>query len=213
MKKAILSSDPQAVEKIKSKIAELEKLQAVMRDVNSAMRAARKAGKEAQIKAMAEAFTRHGRTQEQAEKYASELLTPDFAGRVGFTQYELTNNNANIRRLYERLEQVGEAQATPATEEEGTKARLEDCPPDNRVRLFFPGKPDEATRSRLKAAAFRWTPSLGCWQAYRNYHSLRTARIEAGLPEQETVTAPEVKEAFTSELQHESGASAEEIAA
>jgi hypothetical protein len=46
--------------------------------------------------------------------------------------------------------------------------RVEDAPADNRIRLYFPDKPDEVTRSALKARGFRWTPSLGCWQAYRN---------------------------------------------
>jgi hypothetical protein len=32
----------------------------------------------------------------------------------------------------------------------------------------------------LKAAGFRWTPTLGCWQAYRNHNALTVAREIAG---------------------------------
>jgi hypothetical protein len=45
-------------------------------------------------------------------------------------------------------------------------------------RLLTYARTDE---KRLKAAGFRWAPSLGCWQAYRNHATLTTARREAGL--------------------------------
>ena len=115
------------------------------------------------------------------EARAALLLKPDDCGRIGFPDYALTNNNANIRRMKERLASVEKAHATPATEQQGTRARLEDCPAENRVRLFYPGKPDADIRATLKSSGFRWAPSLGCWQAYRNNRTLPMARHLAGL--------------------------------
>src|SRR6185295_14844493 len=86
---------------------------------------------------------------------------------------------ANIRRLKQRLASVSAAKVEEVTAEVGENARLEDCPADNRVRLFYPGKPDREVRTRLKGAGFRWAPSLGCWQAYRNHRTLETAKREA----------------------------------
>lgn len=34
----------------------------------------------------------------------------------------------------------------------------------DRIQLFFDGKPDYSTISALKHAAFKWSPSNGCWQ-------------------------------------------------
>lgn len=34
----------------------------------------------------------------------------------------------------------------------------------NRLQLFFDGKPASETITKLKKAAFKWTPSQGCWQ-------------------------------------------------
>ena len=34
----------------------------------------------------------------------------------------------------------------------------------DRIQLFFDGKPDYSTISNLKHAAFKWSPSNGCWQ-------------------------------------------------
>ena len=110
------------------------------------------------------------------EGRARDLLKPDFCGRIGFADYEIKNNNANIRRLKGRLAAISTAKATPETVTEGANGiRVEDCPADNRVRIYFPGKPDAATRGGLKAHGFRWTPSLECWQAYRNHSGLTHA--------------------------------------
>ena len=169
----IMSGDSDAVERLKAEIQEAETKQARMKETNAAIRKHRKAGPAAQVAALAAlGFT---------EALAAKLLEPDSCGRIGFADFELTNNNANIRRMKERLAIVEKAHATPATEQEGTKARLEDCPPENRVRLFYPGKPDADTRATLKSSGFRWTPSLGCWQAYRNNRTLPMARHLAGL--------------------------------
>jgi len=33
-----------------------------------------------------------------------------------------------------------------------------------------------AVRTKLKSCGFRWSPTLGCWQAYRNSGSLEVAK-------------------------------------
>ena len=35
---------------------------------------------------------------------------------------------------------------------------------DNRLQVFFDGKPDADTRAELKSNGFRWAPSVGAWQ-------------------------------------------------
>ena len=169
----IMSGDADAVERLKEEIRQAETKQAHMKEANAAIRRYKKAGATAQIAALV--------ALGYPEARAALLLKPDACGRIGFADFELTNNSANIRRLKARLAVVEKAHATPATEQEGTKARLEDCPAENRVRLFYAGKPDTGIRATLKSSGFRWTPSLGCWQAYRNNRTLPMARHLAGL--------------------------------
>lgn len=171
-RKAIMSGDSDAITRLQEKIAQAETLQARMKAANAIVRKF-KNDKKAGYAALEQ--------QGLSASHARSLFEPDFCGQLGFADFELTNNNANIRRMKLRLAAISQNRATPATEQEGTNARLEDSPRENRVRLFFPGKPDETTRSRLKSRGFRWTPSLGCWQAYRNATTLHMAQAEAGI--------------------------------
>ena len=167
----IMAGDDDATERLAAKIAKAEQLQARMKDANAAIRRHARAGADAQVAALVVlGFT---------DGVARDLLKPDFCSRIGFADYQLKNNNADIRRMKERLAKVSRDQATEPTEIVGERARLEDCPSDNRVRLFFSGKPDAEVRDRLKRAGFRWTPSLGCWQSYRNHNALAIAHREA----------------------------------
>lgn len=170
----VMSSDSNAAERLEDKIAQAERRQEMMKAANGAIRRHAKAGPDAQVAALVALGL--------PDSVARKLLQPDFAGRIGFPGYELTNNAANIRRMRDRVVVVERNQATPAEATDGANARIEDDPPANRVRLFFPGKPDVAVRGLLKSRGFRWTPSVGAWQAFRNPSSLATAREVAGVP-------------------------------
>lgn len=171
----IMSGDSDAITRLEEKISKAERTQAAMKAANAIVR--KKPKNEPTPEKIAELMESLGCTESTANK----LFVPDFCGRYGFADYELTNNNANIRRMKERLESITRNQATPESSTKGENATIEDSPADNRVRLFFPGKPDEGIRSKLKSNGFRWTPSLGCWQAYRNGNSITVAKTIAGV--------------------------------
>jgi len=177
----IMAGDDDAVTRLQKKIADRERRVAVMKAANAAIRRNAKKGGEAQVAAILAVdpmFTKES---------AAELLKPDFMGRIGFAAYLFQNNGAELRRLRARLAILERNKTAPETILEGDNGvRLEDCPSENRVRVFFPGKPDEAIRTRLKSNGFRWTSSLGCWQAYRNSRSLELAAQFITTPEEPT---------------------------
>lgn len=170
----IMAGDDNAVERLEAKIAKAERCQAVYREANKIIRSKPKNepadDKIAKLVAL-------GITEANARK----LFEPDFCGRIGFADYVLKNNNANIRRMQQRLEQIKRNREAEAAEVEGEYAKMEDCPAENRVRLYFPDKPAAEIRSKLKANGFRWAPSLNCWQAYRNHRSVTAAKEVAGI--------------------------------
>lgn len=168
----IMTGDADAADRLEAKIAKAEALQALMVASNAAIRK-HKGDEAAQIAALVAL----GHTEERARR----LLQPDFCNRIGFADYELSNNSANIRRMKGRAKVVEHNQAKPDTKLQGEHARIEDCPSENRVRLFFPGKPAAEVRDKLKSSGFRWAPSIGCWQAYRNSRTHEVAKAVAGV--------------------------------
>lgn len=156
----IISSDnPNAIELLKQKIAKLEKNQEIMKSANKIIKNV-KLDFETKIKKLIEV----GFTEDQAKV----LFTPNCYGDIGYEGFELSNNNANIRRLKQRLAGL-EKRANDSTSEKNINGvKIVDNVEDNRLQLFFNCKPSEPIRNQLKAAGFHWTPSLGCWQRFRS---------------------------------------------
>lgn len=100
-----------------------------------------------------------------SESAAAELLVPDWCGRIGFADYLLTNNLANIKRMRGHLAELQRRAAAETKETERPDGiRVVENKEADRLQIFFPGKPDSDTIARLKSRGFRWSPSNGCWQ-------------------------------------------------
>lgn len=149
----ISADDPEAIAKLTEKLAQLEAARDKMKAANKAIRA----GDDAALVALV------------GEANAEQLKKPDFAGRIGFADYQLTNNSAECRRVKKRIEQL-RAVANVETKTIETNLGFE-CvmnAEENRVQLVFPGKPSAEIRTILKRNGFRWAPSQGAWQRMLN---------------------------------------------
>jgi Domain of unknown function (DUF3560) len=156
---AIFSDDPDAIEKLKEKIAAAVDRQDFMKAGNKIVKSKK--------------LTIDQKTEQlKAAGHCTLILQPDFCGRVGYADYELTNNNANIRRMKQRLEQLEKALINAVdigdTEEEYPDLDLivRHARTINRVQLIFSGKPSVQIRNLLKSHGFRWAPSEGAWQRH-----------------------------------------------
>lgn len=162
----ISSDDPQALAKLEAKLEKLEKHQELMKAANAAIRMK---DKEKGDKRLAEL----GYTPEEI----AELRAPDFAGRIGYPAYALQNNNANIRRIRERVEELKKRQTEPAPEGwEFDGGQVVVNTDENRLQIIFDGKPDADIRTELKGEGFRWAPSQGTWQRQLTDNAMRAAR-------------------------------------
>ena len=159
---AISSDDPEAVARLKEKISACEKLQEIMKAANKIVKNKKLSDQEKVDKLNSDLRLK--------KEKGWKLLKPDFCGRIGFPDYELKNNNANIRRMKKRLEELETLQAENQETKEKTYGDISvvENVEENRIQIFFPGKPDRETRDILKSHGFRWSPRNMAWQRHLN---------------------------------------------
>jgi hypothetical protein len=146
-----------AIDKMRTKLEGLEKLQSSMKDMNKILKS-KKTTKAEKI----EIFT---------EKYPKinilELLKPDFAGQTGFAGFYLTNNNAKINNLKKDIiaeQRRAEKYAEGNKEHKFEGLTIIENVDENRLQLIFDDKPDYNTRAKLKSYGLRWSPKNTAWQ-------------------------------------------------
>ena len=143
----ISSDDPQAVEKLTAKLEACQKRQEFMKSVNSFYR---KHG------------TAHGCpgvSEETAEKMDEAVRTGYSWVTAPFPSYELSNNNAEIRRLKQRIEQLSYNQEVGYVGWEFDRGEAVANTDNNRLQLLFDEKPGAEQRSVLKQNGFHWSPT------------------------------------------------------
>lgn len=164
----ISSDDPEAVEKLKEKLAGLEAEQERMKLVNKVHAAFQKHGEKAFEKV----------ELSEAEKNVIRTYVPPYSWeKHPYAPYQMQNNGANIRRIQERIQHL-ERNANRETKEvlHNSGVKLVENAEENRVQLFFPGKPAAEVRAKLKSFGFRWSPMAGAWQRHLNGNGVWAAK-------------------------------------
>lgn len=208
--RTISSDDPLAVIKLREKIASAERWQEEMKRVNSIIRKLIKpfSGKYpahatgAEFSTYITARREYEKTYQQHapklaelagidEAEAYSLLRADELGRIGYATYQLSNNNANIKRMRERLAALEARAAAPAVSAttEYAWGRVIRDPADNRIRIVFPGKPESDVIAMLKHRGFHWSKLNGAWQRMLNGNGEWAASVIIAEMEKRTPTA------------------------
>lgn len=149
----IKSDDERAVEKLEEKLEDLKETQERMKAANKAIRMKdTEAGDDAL------------REMGYSEEAIKQLREPDYCGRLGYPGYLLTNNNANIHRVEERLNRLKEVKEKGSSKQEFGTFKVVENTEAMRYQILFDGKPDAEVRTLLKSNGFKWAPSQGAWQ-------------------------------------------------
>lgn len=159
----ISSDDPQAIPKLEKKLAGMQECHQQMKDANKII-SSKKLNDEQKIEKMKELGL--------DEQTAKVLLIPDYCGRLGYPGFTLTNNNANIRQVKKRIEELKasllKAAEAPTEDVEYDGFTLVRNGELNRIQLIFDGKPNADVREILKSRGFKWSPSNTAWQRQLN---------------------------------------------
>ena len=161
----ISADDRNAVQKLQSKLAGLEKSQETMKAANAYYRKHK----------TLDGFP--GLSSEQIQKLTASMQNRWYgrAATQPFEPYSLQNNNAEINRLKKRIEELTRKSETAFVGWQFEGGKVEANTQDNRLQVFFDGKPDESTRNELKGNGFRWAPSVGAWQRQLNNNAFFAA--------------------------------------
>lgn len=163
---AVKSDDPEVLDFLRAKLAGLEEAHALMVSANAYYRKNKTLKGFEGIPADTMAWiTRPGVYLPGGRNGDGSPLA--FYGKP-FPTYELTNSNANIKRVKQRIETLETVKASKPIEEEHDGYTYRENTEAMRVQLQFDGKPDDETRALLKRNGFRWAPSLGVWQRQLN---------------------------------------------
>ena len=137
--RTIYSDDPEAIQKLKQRLADLEEYQAWMKTINKLCRSKKLTDEEI--------------TEQLEDEYGCNatvvhrLLNPEYSWAAsryekrGFQTWRLSNNNANIRRIQKRITQLEKAETESTSEQVIGEVKLIDSVENNRLQIFFPDKP------------------------------------------------------------------------
>ena len=119
---------------------------------------------------------------EEIGKLQSSMASDWRKNPVPYPSYLLTNNNANIRRTRQRIEDLKSQSEYSGWAFPGGRAEINAG--ENRLQLFFEEKPSEEQRRELKSNGFKWAPSQGAWQRQLTKNAIYAAgRMEFLRPE------------------------------
>lgn len=153
----ISADDDRAVEKLEAKLAGLEAMQEEMKTVNAYYRKHK---------------TLEGcpvLSAEEIGKLQSSMASDWRKNPVPYPSYLLTNNNANIRRTRQRIEDLKSQSEYAGWAFPGGQAEINEG--ENRLQLFFEEKPSEEQRRELKSKG----PAYERWAKVYNLKQMAAA--------------------------------------
>ena len=110
------------------------------------------------------------------ERVSTKLMEPDCFGYLGVAPFSLTNNNAKIKRLRDKLttmrRRIETRDSFETIEFEGGRITIE----EDRVMVRHDVKPPREIIDRFKSNGFRWSPHWKCWCRKHTAQALRIAK-------------------------------------
>ena len=147
--KTKVSNEPQSADKISAELDKCKELQNTMKDVNAYWRKYNTC------------VGAPGITEKQGKDLDYKIATTSRSWeKQPYSSYDLTNNNAYMKRLKSKLDEV--SRGFNGWEFNG--GRAEANADVNRLQLYFDERPDKTQCANLKANGFKWAPSQNAWQ-------------------------------------------------
>ncbi len=154
----IRSDDPNALAKLKSKLASLEQNHTEMKAVNAYYR---------KHKTLDGCLDLTDAMRCALEKYSSLGFIPT---------YRLSYNLAEMKRLKQRIAELEHQSEKPVQGWMFDGGEVVANTENNRLQILFTSKPGEALRGLLKKRGFKWSPRSQAWQRQLNNNAAYAAK-------------------------------------
>ena len=162
--KAISAGDPQAVEKLTTKMQSCKELQEHMKSVNAHWRNT------------GTCMGAPGLSEAEAVKMDSKITNASVSWeRVPFSDYELKNNYAEIKRLEKRIAEVSRNTEVGFSGWEFEGGHAEANTDINRLQLIFYERPDKEQHSALRHGGFVYSHTNNAYQRQLNSNAIYAA--------------------------------------
>lgn len=166
---AISSDDPDAIEKLKDKLKKLIEKQEFMKSINKICRSKKLSESEIVAKLKADFNLK--------DESIHTLLNPRYSfEKKGFPSYSLTNNNGRIKQVRDRINRLEQLEKLENESFKIGEVEIQVNVDDNRVEIYFPGKPEEEFRKKIKSSGFRWSRYKSAWQKQISNWNIRDAK-------------------------------------
>jgi len=168
----ISADDKNAIQKLESKLDNLQKTHKRMKETNMYYR---KHGTCIGFK---------GLSEDEAKRMDSKVENAYSWAKQPYPAYVLSGNTAEMRRVKQRIEEL--KQRDEITDDAGWKFEGGEVVLNkeaNRVQIHHDKKPDEETRKCLKSHGFRWSPREGAWQRQLTNNGIYAAKQVTGYTE------------------------------
>ncbi len=171
----ISSDDADAIERLEAKIAKAQKSQEEMKAINRIAKSKAKKYKSKEDKIKAIMALGHSR------QLAEGAMMPDTFGNIGYAPYTLSNNNANIKRMQQRVAELKKRRREETKTLFFRGGSITDSVEGNRVMVKFTGqrltKSDWNRRaSKAKDLGFVWSRQNQAFQRKRGPVAVNRAK-------------------------------------
>jgi hypothetical protein len=181
----ISADDPDAIAKLKEKLAILESNQEYYKRVNKICKKLSIPSSERTANETKEKLIAAGLSENDAVRLLDYIRIAHYEKIVCYPPFYLTNRAAKIRSAKKRIDELEKRGYVP--EHMGEESQIKkvfagdgfkviENRDINRIQFDFDKKPSEEVRKILKSNGFRWASSAGMWQRQLNGNGLYACR-------------------------------------
>lgn len=172
----ISSDDPEAVAKLRQKLAEMEERRERIKRVNRAYKKLVGAGA-----SPAAAVGQLDVPDDEKMAIARSMALQPYH-RAPYPPYVLSNLAGNMRRVRERIAELSAAGDEPAREPiRGDGYTIREDKDANRIRFEFDARPPKEVCRLLRGYGWRWSPTESAWLRHLNAAGRANAQLVATL--------------------------------